>query len=78
MLDRTSPPKSVTPDFKAYSVPAQTEINRKVKLYSLNQGKQEVFKLEIIFSSGSANSNNPALASFCVSMLREGSTSKSL
>lgn len=76
MVNRAHPPNSYTPGFKPYKLPAKVEINQSISLYSFNLGEQNVFKIELIFSSGSASSDNPVLASFCVSMLREGSIKK--
>ncbi|MEN8247372.1 MAG: pitrilysin family protein [Bacteroidota bacterium] len=77
MLNRANQPKAFTPGFKPYTLPDKIELNKYLTLYSFNQGDQQVFKIELLFSSGAINSDNPVLSSFCVSILREGSLKRS-
>ena len=77
MIIRTQAPATFSPEFKSIPKPGATELNNGVKLYSYNLGSQPVFKLELIFSTGSADTNNPSLASMVCNLLREGTKSKS-
>ena len=76
MLDRTLSPSYYSPEFKNIPLPEKTELNSGVKIFSFNNDAQKVFKIELNFSVGSNITSNPAIASLCVPLLREGSSSK--
>jgi len=77
MLDRTLSPSYYSPEFKNIPLPERAVLNSGVNIYSFNNDDQKVFKIELNFGVGSNILNNPAIASLCVPMLREGSSTKS-
>jgi zinc protease len=77
MLNRTSIPKFYSPEFQPFKSPINTNLSNGINVSSFNSGDQEVFKLELIFPVGSSVCSNPAIASLCLDMLREGSKTKS-
>jgi predicted Zn-dependent peptidase len=77
MLDRTLSPNYYSPEFKNIALPDIAELNSGVNIYSFNNDDQKVFKIELNFDVGSNVLDNPAIASLCLPMLREGSSTKS-
>jgi zinc protease len=77
MLDRTLTPSYYSPEFKNIPLPEKAELSSGVKIYSFNNDAQKVFKIELIFSVGSNIISNPVIASLCMPMLREGTSSRS-
>ena len=77
MIVRTSAPKTFSPEFKPIPRPGLLALENGVKLYSFNMGNQAVFKLELIFRTGSAYIDNQSVASMTCSLLREGTRQKS-
>jgi zinc protease len=72
MLDRIVAPEINPPSFGGLTSPNKTTLSNGVECYFFNSGDQDVFKIELILSSGSAITDNPAIANTSVEMLREG------
>lgn len=72
MLDRLVAPEINPPSFRGLASPGKTTLSNGIDCYFFNSGDQDVFKIELILSNGSAIIDNPAIANTSIEMLREG------
>ena len=77
MLDRSKAPQ-IKP-FGPLTLPGEevTILSNGLVLHTLNGGDQEVVRLDLVAEGGTADCDNPCIASFAAELLREANTSQS-
>jgi len=74
MIDRKKGPKIVTDfDLSLHNV-KYTKLDNGLELYEVNEGTQDIIKIELVFNTGRIHEQQRATAKAAVSLLREGST----
>ncbi|KAB2867072.1 MAG: insulinase family protein [Bacteroidales bacterium] len=76
MLDRTKAPNKITPGKILIPKNQPVKLANGAQLIAVNAGTQDVSKIEIIFNAGTRYQNQALSARAAISMLSEGTTSK--
>ncbi|MEX1187841.1 MAG: pitrilysin family protein [Bacteroidia bacterium] len=76
-LNRVIPPEAKAIQNVRLNTPEHNQLSNGLDLYTYSAGTQEVVKIELVFEAGSSSNDNPLIPGFAVSMLSEGTSSKS-